>query len=405
MFKEYLEKIAAFFLVTLLSPCVSAQEITAIPARVTIPDGTLVSLRISQNVSSARARVGDRLNVVVVRDVSVAGFTVIPAGAAARGSHTGVKGRRLMGIGGRVTLKLDSVELINGDRVGLRASREVEGGSRTTLMVAGMIVTGLIFLPAMPDFLLTPGHESAIVKSTELTARIDGATSILSAGLPPSRESSSELGAMMGYLPPKVFSVEGREGDMVNLVFVAEQEGLQEAFDRGGWVKTDKWSPSFVWHLARHGTKDTKLPMARFYVFGRVQDYSYALPDPDVAVSRRHHLRIWKTRYTVDGTPIWAAAATHDITIEIAKRGRLINHRIDPEVDAERDFIESNLTEVSAVSRQEYLFGTDPVLQAQTASGETYHSDGRILLLDLRQRISTQPPLSVQSTDIESGGS
>ena len=90
----------------------------------------------------------------------------------------------------------------------------------------------------------------------------------------------------------------------------------------------------------------------------------------------------------MDGTPIWAGAATHDVAIEIAKRGHLINHRIDPEVDAERDFIGANLTDTSSVSRQEYLHGVDPVFQAQTSSGEAYHSDSRILLLDL-QRIAS----------------
>ena len=63
---------------------------------------------------------------------------------------------------------------------------------------------------------------------------------------------------MMDYLPPRVFSGEGREGDMLNLVFVAQQEDLQEAFRRAGWVKTDKWRPSFVWHLVRHGTNDAR---------------------------------------------------------------------------------------------------------------------------------------------------
>ena len=155
----------------------------------------------------------------------------------------------------------------------------------------------------------------------------------------------------MDYLPPRVFSGEGREGDMVNLVFVAQPEDLQEAFKRAGWVKTDKWNPIFVWHLLRHRTNDTQVPMARFYLFGRVQDYSYALPDPVAIVSRRHHLRIWKTNCTVDGTPIWAGAATHDVAIEIAKRA-LINHRIDPAVDAERDFVGTDLTNTSSVSRR-----------------------------------------------------
>jgi hypothetical protein len=366
-----------------LMPCASAQMMRAIPATLIIPDGTPIKLQLAESVSSAHARIGDLLDFVVVRDVNVGGFTVIPAGAMARGSVTGVKGKRFLGMGGKVALKLDSVELADGDRIGLRARLEVKGHSRTKLMAAAMIATSLIFLPATPVFLLTRGHDSTVVKTTEITAHIDGDTSVLSAGLLRSRESPSELGEMMDYLPPRVFNAEGREGDMLNLVFVGQQDDLQKAFERAGWVKTDKWKPIFVWHLLWHGTKDARLPMSRFYLFGRVQDYSYALPDPGAVVSRRHHLRIWKTDCTIDGTPVWAGSATHDVAIEIAKRGHLIGHRIDPAVDAERDFVGIDLTNTSSVSRQEYLQSVDPVFQAQTASGETYHSDSRILLLDL----------------------
>jgi LssY C-terminus len=368
----------------------SAQEISSAAATLTIPDGTPVKLRLAENVSSAHARVGDLLDFTVVRDVNVGGFTVIPAGTEARGSVTGVKGRRILGIGGKVSLKLDSVELVNGDRVELRGSKEVKGGSRTKLMAGAMIATALIFLPATPIFLLTRGHTSTVVKSTEITATIDGPTPVLSAGLRRSRESSSQLGEMMDYLPPRVFSGEGREGDMVNLVFVAQPDDLQAAFKRAGWVKTDKWNPIFVWHLLRHVTNDMQVPMARFYLFGRVQDFSFALPDPLAIVSRRHHLRIWKTDCTVNGTPIWAGAATHDVSIEIAKRGRIINHRIDPAVDTERDFVGTDLASISSVSRKEYLQSAEPVFQAETASGEAYHSDSRILLLALQQTPSAK---------------
>jgi len=383
-----------------LIPCASAQEMTAVPARLTIPDGTPIHLRLAESVSSAHASVGDRVDFVVVRDVSVGGFTVIPAGTIARGSVTGVKGKRFLGIGGKVALELDSVDLVNGDRAELRARMAVKGRSRTKLMAAAMIATSLIFLPAAPVFLLTRGHDSTALESTEVTAHIDGGASVLLAGLQRSRESASELDEMMEYLPPRVFSGEGREGDMLNLIFVAQQEDLQEAFARAGWVKTDKWKPIFVWHLMRHRTNDAQLPMARFYLFGRVQDYSYALPDPRAIVSRRHHLRIWKTDYKMDGTPVWAGSATHDVAIEIAKRGRLINHRIDPAVDAERDFVGIDLTKASSVSRQEYLYSADPVFQAETASGESYHSDSRILLLDLHPVTSTKTGVSSHSSAV-----
>ena len=361
-----------------------AQETTATPAGLVIPDGTPIKLRIAESVSSTHARVGDMLDFVVVRDVNLGGFTVIPAGTVARGSVTGVKGRRPLGMGGQVSLKLDSLDLANGDRVRLRASKQIKGHSRTTLMIGGMIATGLIFLPATPVFLLTRGHESTVVKSTEITAQVDGATAVPSAGLRRSRGDSAELSELMDYLPPRIFNAEGREGDMLNLVFIAQQSDLQEDFERAGWVKTDKWKPPFVWHLLRRRTHDTQLPMARFYLFGRVQDYSYALSDADPAVSRRHHLRIWKTGYTSNGTPIWVGAATHDVAIDFAKGGHLINHRIDPAVDVERDFIGANLAHDSLVNCREYLQAATPVFQAQTISGESYYSDSRILLLELQ---------------------
>ncbi len=392
-----LRKVPVYLLVTtLLASFAPAQEMPAVPASVTIPDGTPIKLRLGENVSSAHSRPGDHLDFVVVRDVNIEGFTVIPAGTVASGTVTGVKGRRFLGIGGKVSLKLDSVKLVNGDQVKLRARLAVRGQSRIDLMAAAMVVTGIIFLPAAPVFALIRGHESTVVKSTEVTAQVEGAASVLSAGLSRSQGSSSELNEMMDYLPPRIFSGEGREGDMVNLIFVGQPEDLQSAFARAGWVKTDKWKPTFVWHLLRHGTRDSRLPMARFYLFGRVQDYSYALPDPDAIVTQRHHLRIWKTDYRLDGTPIWAGAATQDIAIEIAKRGRLINHRIDPAVDTERDFVGIDLTKTSAVSRHEYLHSAHPVFEAQTASGEAYHSDSRILLVNLNPVTSHQTRVAGQ---------
>ena len=340
------------------------------------------------------------MRFIVVRAVSLEGLTVIPAGTIARGSITGIRGRKLLGIGGKVSLRVDALELTDGDQIELRGSKEVKGGSRTKLMLGAMIITSLIFLPAAPVFLLTLGHQSTVVKSTEITAQVDGATPVLAAGLQRSEETASEVAEMMRFLPQRVFDAEGREGDMLNLVFVAQPADLQRAFARAGWVKTDRWRPIFVWHLLQHGTNDARLPMARFNLFGRVQDYSYALPDPEAVVSRRHHLRIWKTDYTVEGTPIWVGAATHDLAIEIAKRGHLINHRIDPDVDAERNFIGADLTAVSSVSRQEYLPRVDPVFRAQTISGEAYYSDSRILFLDLEQTSLSDAGVSKRSSMI-----
>ena len=343
-----------------------------------------MELRLNQTVSSVHARVGDPLDFVVENDVRVDGRTVIRAGSMAHGSILGVRGRRILGIGGKVVYGIDSVALVTGETIGVHARRVVKGTPHTWRMIAGIAVTALFYLPAAPIFLLTRGGDSTLLKGTEVTAHTDCAASVQAAGLPPSPQGPAGLDDMLANLPPRVMNREGREGDMVNLVFVAQKNDLQAAFARAGWVKTDAWRPVMAWHLFTERTHDAKLPMARFYMFGRVQDYAYALPDPDAVVSRRHHIRIWKTQYTVDGDPVWAAAATYDQALEFAKAGRIINHTINPKVDAERDFVGTDIAKTSPL-RKEYLRSTYPVFEAQTTSGQAYQSDSRILLLDLHR--------------------
>ena len=361
----------------------SAQELDS-NARLLIPDGTPVHLRLTHTVSSLHTQVGDPLDFVVERDVRVGDFTIIRAGTRAQGSVLGVNGRRILGIGGKVVFGVDSIALASGEVVGVSARRVVKGSSHTWRMIAGIAVTALFYLPAAPLFLLTRGGTSTVLKDTQVTGQIDCDAVVRLAGLPRSGHNVEGLNAMMSNLPPRVLNGEGREGDMVNLVFVGEKNDLQAAFARAGWVKTDAWKPVMAWHLLTQRTHDATLPMARFYMFGRVQDYSYALPDPEAMVSRRHHIRIWKTQYTVDGDPIWVAAASYDQAIEYAKRGHIINHMIDPQVDTERDFVGTSLAEQSPL-HSEYLNSANPVFDAQTASGQAYQSDSRILLLDLHQ--------------------
>lgn len=116
LLRAYPRKIPMSILVAIfLVRCASAQEMSAIPAQVIIPDRTPIELQLAESVSSAHARAGDRLDFVVVRDVSIEGFTVIPAGTRASGAVTGVKGKRILGFGGNLAVKLDYVELANGD--------------------------------------------------------------------------------------------------------------------------------------------------------------------------------------------------------------------------------------------------------------------------------------------------
>jgi len=378
----------------LLSHALFSQGLPAAPAELVLPSGTPVELQSVKTISSARAHKGDRVDFVVAKDVQAAGFTIIGSGARAQGSIIGVKGKRPLGMGGDVIIKLDSVELATGDSVALAARKEFKGKSHTIRMGVAMAIAAAIYLPAAPAFVLSRGRDSTVLKGTELTAYTRTDSSVEIAGLPPARQNVSELSEMIKMLPSRVTNAEGREGDMLNLIFQAREEDLQEAFAQAGWLKVEKSKRLIFWHLLWQRGHYTKLPMDRLYVFGRAQDYSYALPDPLSIVARRHHLRIWKTGSVVDGVPLWVAAATHDVSIHLVKHKFRLFHRIDPNVDAERDFIAGNLSEAKRLTREEYVNCPQTVSGAQTATGQDYYSDSRMLLLELHQGPASMPAVT-----------
>ncbi len=375
--------LSAFTLITLIPGVVAAEESPSVPGTVLVKSGTPVKLQFSNTISSASAHKGDKVDFVVEKGVAVDGYTVVRPGEVARGSVVEVERKRLLGVGGRVIVKLDSVELASGEQVGLEARQRFKGRSHTLRMGLAMAVTAAIYLPAAPVFLLAHGRDSVVLKGTELTAYTTSDVRAQTSALLTTPLNDSELPEMVKMLPGRVLNGEGREGDMLNVIFAAREEDLQEAFARAGWVKVEKSHPLIIWHLLCQRTRYTKLPMDRLYLFGRAQDYSYALPEPGYIVERRHHLRIWKTGWEVDGVPLWVGAATHDVGVEFVTRKFWVFHRIDPNVDAERDFIGGNLEQTAQLTHHEYVTSAEGVSSAETATGQAYYSDNRMLLMGL----------------------
>jgi LssY C-terminus len=82
-----------------------------------------------------------------------------------------------------------------------------------------------------------------------VTAHISGDSVVETVKLLGGHTDVSELSEMIDFLPPRTLDGQGREGDMLNLIFIAEEDDLEGAFERAGWVKTDKSKPTICWHL------------------------------------------------------------------------------------------------------------------------------------------------------------
>jgi hypothetical protein len=81
-----------------------------------------------------------------------------------------------MGRGGKLNVNIDSVRLTDGEKVPLRAVKDVKGGGHQGAMTGAMVATGIVFFPAAPLFLFMHGKDITIPKGTEITAYINGDT-------------------------------------------------------------------------------------------------------------------------------------------------------------------------------------------------------------------------------------
>ena len=126
------------------------------------------------------------------------------------------------------------------------------------------------------------------------------------------------------------------------------------------------------------------MPMSTLYLFGRRQDFGYEMAEPIAMVASRHHFRIWKAPFTWQGHEVWCGAGTHDIGFAKDKRNGSVTHKIDPAVDGERDNIGGSLQKTSQAKTLTYYLPRDPVQDARNATGDGYHSDGKLLVIFLQ---------------------
>ena len=192
--------------------------------------------------------------------------------------------------------------------------------------------------------------------------------------------------ALMGRLPRRVQDRQGNAGDMVNFLVLGSEAAMQRTFKAAGWVTVDPdVRGALVSAVLDSLSKQAylTLPMSQLYLFGRPQDFGWAHAEPIKVAASRHHLRLWRAPDAVAGTTLWVGAATHDIGFDRDQRNNGITHKIDPDVDLEREYVEKTLTQTGIVREFTYLTPKDPVKDAKTATGGTFQSDGRVLVLKL----------------------
>jgi hypothetical protein len=227
------------------------------------------------------------------------------------------------------------------------------------------------------------------VRIEVLSGGFKGAAAALVGG-PPESHIPGINARLLAAIPRRITDGDGNPGDMVNALLIGEEEDVVQAFTEAEWVKVDR----SVGRTLLSGIEDTikkeeylTFPMSTLYLFDRPQDYGFAHAEPLRVLMSRNHLRVWKSPYLVHEKPLWCVAATHDIGFERDKRNELVTHKIDPAIDSEREYVNLTLSGTGLVTARGHVMPKDPLIEAKTATGEEFHSDGRILVLVLRSNL------------------
>lgn len=149
---------------------------TPAPARAPLAFGltedTPVKIRLTRTMSSKDAKADEKVDFEVLEDAKVGDVIIIQHGAMAIGTVTEAQPKRRMGRAGKLNINIDYVQLVDGEKVPLRAVKGGSGGSHTGAMTGAIVATSILFFPAAPFFLFMHGKDITIPKGTEITAYV-----------------------------------------------------------------------------------------------------------------------------------------------------------------------------------------------------------------------------------------
>jgi LssY C-terminus len=193
----------------------------------------------------------------------------------------------------------------------------------------------------------------------------------------PTLPVTPKLRALVEQAPMRTHTANGTASDVTNLMFLGTREEIMSAFNEAGWfeaVPSGFGSNMKVVQATLRQTGYSNAPVSTLMINGRPPDLVFQKSLDTFA--KRHHIRIWKLASAYEGREVWVGAATHDIAVEHTKTMTKWTHRIDPHIDRERDWVESDLLFIGSATGYAEIDRPKAPRNAANATGDDIVSDG-----------------------------
>lgn len=379
-----------------------------------VPAGTGIFIRLTSSVSTRSSRVADSVEAVVIAPVFSNGRAVIAAGAVVHG--TVKKVAQPSGSDERAALLVAFNELeIAGARRAIAArvadvdnAREKvdENGQIEGILAAetitGQLDAGLdklsdqysgfasILSAAKRAVFQEASTDISYPRGVEMTLKLTKPLVVPPIGiLGPPAWPPADFNILTQFISHEPFQTAAQNppkpSDLTNLLLIATEDALRRAFTEAGWSGAASLNPLSKIETVRalaEGRGYSEAPVSVLLLDGKPPDMVFEKTTDTFA--RRHHLRIWRRPGTVAGRPVWAVAATHDIGIDFSEDEHTFIHRIDSQIDHEREKVVNDLLFTGRVKACEHADRAAVPRQTRNATGDSIETDRRIavLLLD-----------------------
>lgn len=387
---------------------------SALAARV--ESGTILELRLRQEINSNSTSPGSRFEAVVVSPVVDGGREAIPAGTIARGivEHVAKVGLGLIRERASIGLRVHELELPGGRRFVISSQMVQLENARETVDHRGRILgirstntpgyraTGLLVSLASvepiallfsstafatilrfsePEIRLTTGAEFRIKLNEPLETGDDGFPNSR-VGITHSLAEKRRLAAVLQRMPVRTTTPTGVESDLTNVLFIGDSEALSRAFAAAGWSVPENVNAASRYRTLRAVAEVQayhEAPMSELLWNGSrpVLNRAKSLN----SFSRRHHIRVFHTPELWDGKPVLIGAATQDSGIGFSMREKGFVHLIDSWIDKERTKVLDDLAFTGCVDGTELAPRFSLLRNARNATGDRIVTDGAVVAI------------------------
>lgn len=177
---------------------------------------------------------------------------------------------------------------------------------------------------------------------------------------------------------------DGLLGDPVNLAVIGSKSALKKAMKQAGWERADELSAKTSWKMAVSTVLKRSYPTApvsSLYLFGEQQELAFQ-QEIDGSTHKRHHVRFWPTpkKWWLPGGyhADWLGAATYDRSVGFSAFTLQFTHKIEEDIDIERDYVVSTLEKTGLVSKVDTVEHYASGFRSRNGGGDHIKTDGNL---------------------------